>query len=332
MKTIRHADLPQLTALDLQHILLMKKLRALPTVRSAAEPRVWRAGPPWECFELRNSALAFGVRSRRASVLDAVFRRSRLATTFPYFLHRYHADLLSAAFAVEGFAQLEHCGRFSLAGAAHSYLEVEAGDGVLDLVLLRCPDAPLHGTVEPPQHNEEMFRFLKKRTIDLLFSCGRASVSLSDFRQLAAGDVVLLGPHESGVRKLQVNLFLSHSPIAIGIGIMEGPIVEISSMSDAPDEEGNSPEGEAGSPRLFGLDMLEIDLTFVVARKRMKVRDLMRLERGALIDLDAVVDDDAPVAVEILMQNAIVGTGTLVCAGDRLAVMIETLLPRKAEL
>jgi flagellar motor switch protein FliN/FliY len=59
----------------------------------------------------------------------------------------------------------------------------------------------------------------------------------------------------------------------------------------------------------------------------MPVHQVLRLGRGAIIELDAGEDDD----VEILANNFPVARGTVVVQGNRIAVEVKSLLPRAPE-
>ena len=56
----------------------------------------------------------------------------------------------------------------------------------------------------------------------------------------------------------------------------------------------------------------------------MPVHQVLRLGRGAIIELDASEDDE----VSILANNFPVAKGTVVVSGNRIAVEVKELLPR----
>jgi flagellar motor switch protein FliN/FliY len=57
----------------------------------------------------------------------------------------------------------------------------------------------------------------------------------------------------------------------------------------------------------------------------MPVHQVLRLGRGAIIELNSTEDDE----VEILANNFPVARGTVVVQGNRIAVEVKTLLPRE---
>jgi len=333
MKVLRHANLPQLGPLDLQQSALVAKLRRAPAIRSVLESRVRSPASAWASFEANDGNLAFAVRPRPPSAVAAVLRRGQLAAAFAYVLHRNHAGLLRAAFGLETFEQIEYCGRLSLIECPVKCISAEEGGSTVDLVLLKaCGIAP-HCTATAPAPSRELFDFLKRQSIELLLSCGRTSVALAEFQGLAPGDVVLLGAHGPDADTVSVDIVLSHNLARLGGGKVQGALLEITSVSNMSESESNLEEGGADGQlsKLSGLEMLEIDLMFIVARKRLKVKELMALEPGSLIDLKAITDSQAPVAVDIVMQSSVVGTGVLVSASGRLGVCIESMLARKAD-
>lgn len=60
----------------------------------------------------------------------------------------------------------------------------------------------------------------------------------------------------------------------------------------------------------------------------MPVHQVLRLGRGAIIELDAGEDDD----VKILANNMPVAEGTVVVNGNRIAVEVKRLLPKSPDM
>ena len=71
-------------------------------------------------------------------------------------------------------------------------------------------------------------------------------------------------------------------------------------------------------------DKVSIDITVVLGTTSMPIHQVLRLGRGAIIELDASEDD----AVNILANNLPVAKGTVVVNGNRIAVEVGELLPR----
>jgi flagellar motor switch protein FliN/FliY len=72
------------------------------------------------------------------------------------------------------------------------------------------------------------------------------------------------------------------------------------------------------------LDKVSLDIAVVLGSTDMPVHQVLRLGRGAIIELDATEDDE----VQILANNFPVAKGTVVVQGNRIAVEVKELLPR----
>jgi flagellar motor switch protein FliN len=75
------------------------------------------------------------------------------------------------------------------------------------------------------------------------------------------------------------------------------------------------------------LDNVSIDITVVLGTTSMPIHQVLRLGRGAVIELDASEDDD----VRILANNMSVAKGTVIVSGNKIAVEVKELLPRPPE-
>jgi len=75
-------------------------------------------------------------------------------------------------------------------------------------------------------------------------------------------------------------------------------------------------------------DKVAVDITVVLGTTSMPVHQVLRLGRGAVIELDAAEDD----AVNILANNLPVAKGTVVVNGNRIAVEVGQLLPRPPDM
>jgi len=72
------------------------------------------------------------------------------------------------------------------------------------------------------------------------------------------------------------------------------------------------------------VDKVSIDITVVLGTTVMPVHQVLRLGRGAIIELDSTEED----AVNILANDLPVAKGTVVVNGNRIAVEVGELLPR----
>ena len=76
------------------------------------------------------------------------------------------------------------------------------------------------------------------------------------------------------------------------------------------------------------LNKVGVDITVVLGTTTMPVHQVLRLGRGAIIELDSSEDD----AVSVLANNLRVAEGTVVVNGNRIAVEVSRLLPRAPDM
>ena len=76
------------------------------------------------------------------------------------------------------------------------------------------------------------------------------------------------------------------------------------------------------------LDKVSLDIAVVLGTTNMPIHQVLRLGRGAIIELDASQDDE----VRILANNLPVAKGTVVVQGNRIAVEVKQLLPRSPDV
>ena len=76
------------------------------------------------------------------------------------------------------------------------------------------------------------------------------------------------------------------------------------------------------------LDKVSVDITVVLGTTKMPVHQVLRLGRGAIIELDTSEDDPA----SILANGLPVAKGTVVVNGNRIGVEVGELLPRPADM
>jgi flagellar motor switch protein FliN/FliY len=72
------------------------------------------------------------------------------------------------------------------------------------------------------------------------------------------------------------------------------------------------------------LENVSIDIAVVLGTSSMPIHQVLRLGRGAIIELDASEEDE----VRILANNLPVAKGTVIVSGNRIAVEVKELLPR----
>jgi flagellar motor switch protein FliN/FliY len=79
---------------------------------------------------------------------------------------------------------------------------------------------------------------------------------------------------------------------------------------------------------LATIDKVGVDITVVLGTTSMPVHQVLRLGRGAIIELDATEENP----VSILANNLPVAEGTVVVNGNRIAVEVGALLPRSPDM
>ncbi|KAA0077031.1 FliM/FliN family flagellar motor switch protein [Tardiphaga sp. P9-11] len=72
------------------------------------------------------------------------------------------------------------------------------------------------------------------------------------------------------------------------------------------------------------LDNITVDIMVVLGTTSMPVHQVMRLSRGAIIELDATEQDE----VKILANNLPVASGVVMVDRNRIAVEVKQMLPR----
>jgi flagellar motor switch protein FliN/FliY len=76
------------------------------------------------------------------------------------------------------------------------------------------------------------------------------------------------------------------------------------------------------------LDKVSLDIAVVLGTTSMPIHQVLRLGRGAIIELDSTENDE----VNILANNFPVAKGTVVVSGNRIAVEVKQLLPRLPDM
>ncbi|MEA2951149.1 MAG: flagellar motor switch protein FliN [Alphaproteobacteria bacterium] len=76
------------------------------------------------------------------------------------------------------------------------------------------------------------------------------------------------------------------------------------------------------------LDKVSLDIAVVLGTTAMPIHQVLRLGRGAIIELDASENDE----VCILANNLPVARGMVVVNGNRIAVELRELLPRMPDV
>ena len=75
------------------------------------------------------------------------------------------------------------------------------------------------------------------------------------------------------------------------------------------------------------LDNVSVNIAVVLGTTSMPIHQVLRLGRGAIIELDASEEDE----VRILANNLPVAKGTVIVSGNKIAVEVKELLPRSPD-
>ena len=75
------------------------------------------------------------------------------------------------------------------------------------------------------------------------------------------------------------------------------------------------------------LDNVSIDIAVVLGTSSMPIHQVLRLGRGAIIELDSSEEDE----VRIVVNNLAVAKGTVIVSGNKIAVEVKELLPRSPD-
>ena len=76
------------------------------------------------------------------------------------------------------------------------------------------------------------------------------------------------------------------------------------------------------------LDNVSLDIQVVLGTTSMPIHQVLRLGRGAIIELDASEDDE----VAILANNFPVAKGAVIVSGNRIAVEVKDMAPKSPDM
>ena len=76
------------------------------------------------------------------------------------------------------------------------------------------------------------------------------------------------------------------------------------------------------------LDNVSLDIQVVLGTTSMPIHQVLRLGRGAIIELDASEDDE----VLILANNFPVAKGAVIVSGNRIAVEVKEMAPKSPDV
>ena len=100
---------------------------------------------------------------------------------------------------------------------------------------------------------------------------------------------------------------------------------ETENQTEAPVEETKSSE-RVSVDNLRVLENIDVTLTVEVGQTEIKIRDLLRLNEGSVIELDRLAGDP----LDILVNGTIIARGEIVMVGERFGIRFsEIVSPEK---
>ncbi|MAZ76787.1 MAG: flagellar motor switch protein FliN [Micavibrio sp.] len=100
------------------------------------------------------------------------------------------------------------------------------------------------------------------------------------------------------------------------------PLDEISPHADAVEEEKEWPMGEAMANDVTAIYDIPVQISAVLGRSSMQVSQLLKLGRGAVVELDRKVGE----AIDIYVNNRLVARGEVVVVEDKLGVTMTEIV------
>jgi len=111
------------------------------------------------------------------------------------------------------------------------------------------------------------------------------------------------------------------------------PEVAAEVVANAPHEE-HEPTLEDFKPTMPGninpevLQNIVVNLAIEVGRAEIKIKDLMRLTQGSVVELDRIAGEP----LDLLVNNSIVAQGEIVLVNDRYGVRLTRVVPTSERL
>lgn len=101
-----------------------------------------------------------------------------------------------------------------------------------------------------------------------------------------------------------------------------------------PHEEDSEPSLEDFKPTMPGninpevLQNIVVNLSIEVGRAQIKIKDLMRLTQGSVVELDRIAGEP----LDLLVNNSVVAQGEIVLVNDRYGVRLTRVVPSSERL
>jgi flagellar motor switch protein FliN/FliY len=92
--------------------------------------------------------------------------------------------------------------------------------------------------------------------------------------------------------------------------------------------ETNTPASNEGQIQLDVLQNIPVTLSIEVGRATIKIRDLMRLSQGSVVELDRIAGEP----LDLLVNNTVVAQGEVVLVNDRYGIRLTRVVPPSERL
>jgi flagellar motor switch protein FliN/FliY len=99
-------------------------------------------------------------------------------------------------------------------------------------------------------------------------------------------------------------------------------------MSELPPNEDLIEGHDKGQINTDVLQNIPVTLSIEVGRAQIKIRDLMRLTQGSVVELDRIAGEP----LDLLVNNTVVAQGEVVLVNDRYGIRLTRVVPASERL
>jgi flagellar motor switch protein FliN/FliY len=94
-------------------------------------------------------------------------------------------------------------------------------------------------------------------------------------------------------------------------------------MSELTSNEASTESTDKGQIHTDVLQNIPVTLSIEVGRAQIKIRDLMRLTQGSVVELDRIAGEP----LDLLVNNTVVAQGEVVLVNDRYGIRLTRVVP-----
>jgi flagellar motor switch protein FliN/FliY len=99
-------------------------------------------------------------------------------------------------------------------------------------------------------------------------------------------------------------------------------------MSELNSNEASTESVDKGQIHTDVLQNIPVTLSIEVGRAQIKIRDLMRLTQGSVVELDRIAGEP----LDLLVNNTVVAQGEVVLVNDRYGIRLTRVVPASERL